>query len=101
MMVPVSLRDSYCWVDTAGELDELLGLSAAEADRYASEAFDNFEQASADGPDSEWADAVVTVESLLALRNFLILRRAAEEDDDLRERLENEMDNPFYEERET
>ena len=95
MMVPIELRDAYCWVDAAGEIDELTGLSTAEAERYASEAFDNFEQASADGPHGEWAGAVVTVEGLLALRQFLILRRAANDDDALRDRLEYELDNPL------
>ena len=99
MMVPVELRDAFCWVDAAGEIDELTDLSTAEAERYASEAADNFEQASADGPDGEWAGAVVTVEGLLALRQFLILRRAADDDDALRERLEYELDHPTLENR--
>jgi hypothetical protein len=98
-MVPVELRDAYCWVDAAGQIDELIDLSTAEAERYASEAADNFDQASADGPDGEWAGAVVTVEGLLALRQFLILRRAADEDDALRERLEQQLDNPILEDR--
>lgn len=99
MMVPVELRDAYCWVDAAGQIDELIDLSTAEVERYASEAADNFDQASADGPDGEWAGAVVTVEGLLALRQFLILRRAADEDDALRERLEQQLDNPTLEDR--
>ena len=99
MMVPVELRDGYCWVDAAGEIDELTTLSTAEAERYASEAFENFEQASADGPHGEWAGAVVTVEGLLALRQFLIQRRAAEGDDALRDRLEQQLDNPTLEDR--
>ena len=74
----VELHDAYYWVDAAGEIDELTDLSTAEAERYASEAVENFEQASVDGPDGEWAGAMVTVEGLLALRQFLILRRAAE-----------------------
>ena len=99
MMVPVELRDAYCWVDAAGEIDELTDLSTADAARYASEAAENFEQASADGPDGEWAGAMVTAEGLLALRQFLILRRAADEDDALRERLEQQLDNPILEDR--
>ena len=94
MMVPIELRDAYCWVDAAGEIDELTTLSTAEAERSASEAFENFEQASADGPHGEWAGAVVTVEGLLALRQFLILRRAADDDDALRDRLEQPLDHP-------
>ena len=99
MMVPIELRDAYCWVDAAGEIDELTNLSTAEAERYASEAADNFDQASADGPDGEWAGAMVTVEGLLALRQFLILRRAANDDDALRDRLEQQLDNPTLEDR--
>ena len=99
MMVPVELRDAYCWVDAAGQIDELTDLSTADAARYASEAFENFEECAADGPDGEWAGAVVTVEGLLALRQFLILRRAADEDDALRERLEQQLDNPILEDR--
>ena len=99
MIVPVELRDAYCWVDAAGEIDELIDLSTAEAARYASEAADNFDQASADGPHGEWAGAEVTVEGLLALRQFLILRRAADDDDALRDRLEQQLDNPILENR--
>jgi hypothetical protein len=99
MMVPVELRDAYCWVDAAGQIDELIDLSTADAARYASEAFDNFAECAADGPDGEWAGAEVTVEGLLALRQFLILRRAADDDDALRDRLEYELDHPTLENR--
>ena len=99
MMVPVELRDAYCWVDAAGEIDELTGLSTVEAERYASEAFDNFEECAADGPDGEWAGAEVTVEGLLALRQFLIMRREADGDDALRDRLAQQLDHPTLEDR--
>ena len=96
-MVPVELRDAYYWVESAGQIDEFLDMSSVDAARYADEATENFSQARLDGP--EWAWASVTVDHLLALRNFLLLRRAAEEDAELQEHLENQMDNPFYEER--
>ena len=96
-MVPEALRDAYYWVESAGQIDEFLDLSSADAARYADEATENFSEASLDGP--EWAGASVTVDHLLALRNFLLLRRAAEEDAELQEHLENQMDNPFFEER--
>ena len=98
-MVPVELRDAYCWVDAAGEIDELTNLSTADAARYASEAFDNFEECAADGPGGEWAGAEVTVEGLLALRQVLILRRAADDDDALRDRLAQQLDHPILEDR--
>jgi len=96
-MVPEALRDAYYWVESAGQIEEFLDLSSVDAAQYADEATENFSQARLDGP--EWAGASVTVDHLLALRNFLLLRRAAEEDAERQEHLENQMDNPFYEER--
>lgn len=97
MTVPVELRDAYYWAESAGQIDEFLDMSSVDAARYADEATENFSQARLDGP--EWAGASVTVDHLLALRNFLLLRRAAEEDAELQEHLESQIDNPFYEER--
>jgi len=95
MMVPVELRDAYYWVENAGRMDAFLDMSPTDAEAFITDTLGDFAQASMD----EWAEASVTRDDLVALRNFLLLRRDAEEDAERQERLEDQLDNPFYEER--
>jgi hypothetical protein len=95
MMMSVELRDAYYWVENAGHIEEFLDMSAVDAEAFITDTLGDFAQASMD----EWAEAIVTREHLVALRTFLLLRRDVEDSIAQQDDRENEMDNPFFEER--
>ncbi len=73
--LPLDLHDAFAWVNAAGEIEEFCNMSSADADQYAADAEENFSQC---WDDPSWANADVTIDSLLELRDFLLTDRAGD-----------------------
>lgn len=76
MDLPAWLYDAYEWVDAGGELAAFAAMTPVAAAAYAADAVENYDQEQLAG--TAWRGASVTVDTLLAMRDYLATRPAAE-----------------------